>query len=288
MINRKSIFIAMGLIVLTACQNYSQTESGLRYKILNKSANKALPEKGEYLQCYYSITNSEDSIIFSNFGQTPDRILLTNPTHSKGDIMEALGMMSEGDSAMFLINADSFYFKTRMEAELPSYIQPKSDLKFLIKMDRRLTKYQKDSLVNAEKIQRWSEEIVNINKYIKKQSLEMKIDTASGIRYQFHKVMPDTAKRINDGDIVRFHFIGKLMDGTEFFNTYTYGQPQSIRMSREQFEPMGMYEMLNKMKEGEKATFILPYDLAFGAKGVEGMIAPYSTLVYEIYVLKVQ
>lgn len=284
---KNNIFILASLVLIAACQNYSQTESGLRYKILYKSPNKALPEKGEFLQCFYSITNSEDSIIYSNFGQIPDRILLQDPTHAKGDIMEAIGMMSEGDSAMFLINADSFYFKTRMENELPFYIKPHSDLKFLIKMDRRLSKFQKDSLVNVEKIKRWSEEIENINKYIKKNNLEMKVDTATGIRYQFHKVMPDTAKKIYEGCIARFHFIGKLMDGTEFFNTYTYGQPETIRINKE-LDPIGVYEMLIKMREGEKATFILPYDLAFGAAGREGIIAPFSTLVYEINVLKVQ
>jgi FKBP-type peptidyl-prolyl cis-trans isomerase len=42
------------------------------------------------------------------------------------------------------------------------------------------------------------------------------------------------------------------------------------------------------MKDGDKATFILPYDLAFGAKGVEAMIPPYSTLVYELNILNVK
>jgi FKBP-type peptidyl-prolyl cis-trans isomerase len=42
------------------------------------------------------------------------------------------------------------------------------------------------------------------------------------------------------------------------------------------------------MREGEKATFIMPYDLAYGARGVEGIVPPFSTLVYEINILKVQ
>lgn len=289
MVTKQSFLYLLVLSLLTVgCNNYSKTESGLRYKFLHRSDKKNLPVEGNYLQCYYSITNSEDSTVLSIFGQTPDRILLTKPTHAGGDIMEALSIMSEGDSAQFLISADSFYLKTRMDAELPSYIKPGSDLKFVIKMDRKLTKFQVDSLINTEKIKRWNDEIENINKYVKKNSLVVNIDTLTGLRSQFYKTMPDTATKIVDGKVVQFHFIGKLMDGTEFYNTYTQGKPQTVRVARDQFKPIGMYEMLIKMREGEKATFILPYDIAFGAKGVEGMIPPYSTLVYELNILKVE
>jgi FKBP-type peptidyl-prolyl cis-trans isomerase len=274
--------------LFSSCNKYSKTESGLRYKFLKRSEKKVLPAIGEYMQCYYSITNSEDSVIYSIFGQTPDRILLVAPTHKGGDIMEALSIMSEGDSAQFLIKADSFYLKTRMEAELPTYVKAGTDLKFIIKMDRKLTKYQVDSLVNVEKLRRWSEEIENIKNYIKKTGLVMSMDSVSGLRVQFHKTMPDTAVKVSDGRVVQFHFIGKLMDGTEFYNTYTMGKPQTVRVSKEQFQPIGMYEMLIKMRQGEKATFILPYDLAYGSKGVEGMIPPFSTLIYEINILKVE
>lgn len=273
---------------LAACNNFSKTESGLRYKFLHRSANQDLPDLGEYLQCYYSITNSEDSIIYSIFGKTPDRIMLTQPSHKGGDIMEALGMMASGDSAQFQISADSFYLITRREPSLPSYIKPGTDLKFTIKMDRRLNKFQVDSLVNMEKIARWNEEIVNINSYARKKGLVMVLDTSTGIRMQQHQKASDTAKAVTEGSVVTFHFIGKLMDGTEFYNSYTMGQPQTVKVLRTQFQPIGMYEMLTRMKATEKATFILPYDLAFGAKGVEGMIPPYSTLVYELNILKVQ
>ena len=46
--------------------------------------------------------------------------------------------------------------------------------------------------------------------------------------------------------------------------------------------------MLIKMNQGDKATFILPYDLGFGAKGAEGVIPPFATLVYKINILKVE
>lgn len=287
--NNIIIFAVILLGGLSSCNNYSKTESGLRYKFLSRSKKQSLPVIGDYLQCNYSITNSEDSIVFTNFGRTPDRILLVAPSHKGGDIMEALSIMAEGDSAQFLISADSFFQKTRLEMTMPSYIKPGTDLKFIIKMDRKLNKYQVDSLVNSEKIMRWNEEVKNILGYVKKKGLEMKLDTLTGIRVQFHsKATSDTAKAIHEYSTVKFHFIAKLFDDTEFYNSYTMGQPQIVRVMKEQFQPIGMYEMLLMMKEGEKATFILPYDLGFGAKGVEDIVPPFSTLVYEINILKVE
>lgn len=289
MLKYQHILLLAIIASLSACGKYSKTESGLRFKFLKRGEKTALPSTGDYLQCYYSITNSEDSIVFSNFNRTPDRILLVAPTHKGGDIMEALSIMAEGDSAQFLINADSFFFKTRLETSLPNYIKPGSDLKFIIKMDRKMNKFQVDSVINAEKIVRWNAEVENIVAYTKRKGLTMELDSSTGIRVQFHaKANSDTAKSIHENSIVKFHFIGKLFDDTEFYNTYTMGQPQIIRVTREQFQPIGMFDMLIKMKEGEKATFILPYDLGFGAKGVDLMIPPFSTLVYEINILKVE
>ncbi len=285
----KSIyFLTILFVILQSCNNYSKTESGLKFKILKRGTSSVLPENGQYVQCQINIANDEDSVFYSTYNKSPERILLTNATHKGGDIMDALKVMAIGDSAQFLISADSFFLKTRQEIALPNHIKTGSFLKFTIKMENFLTRSQVDSLINLEKMQRWTKEITTINEYVKKNGLETRIDSASGLRFQFHKQMPDTSAKVSEGKIVTFHFIGKLMDGTEFFNTYTMGHPQSVKIFRDQFQPIGMYEMLIKMKEGEKATFILPFDLAFGAKGVEGMIPPFSSLVYEINILKVK
>lgn len=285
---RNSLIFILVSMILFSCNKYSKTDTGLRYQFLKRSNNKTLPVVGEFLQCRYSISNSEDSVIYNNFNSSPERIMLTMPTHKNGDIMEAFAMMAEGDSAQFLINADSFFYKTRGEMSLPTYVKQGTDLKFIIKLEKRLTAYQKDSLDNVEKIARWKKEIEDIIAYSSKNGLEMKLDSSTGLRYQFHSIQGDTAKKIVENSKVKFHFIGKLFDNTEFFNSYTSGSVQVVTVNKELLQPIGMYEMLTKMKQGEKATFILPFDLGFGAKGIEGIIPPFSPLVYEVNILKVE
>ncbi len=287
---RNSFFIFILILALASCNNYNKTEHGLRYRFLSRGNTLLLPTKGQYVQFYYTVTNSDDSIIISNFGRTPVRVLIGDYTHNGGDLMEALSIMTPNDSADFLINADSFFLKTRKENVLPSYIKRGSDLKFTIKMDRYLTAIEKDSLVNTERIMRYENEIKNINNFCSRKNLAMKLDTSNGLRYHFYQQNNnDSAKKIIDGSIVTFHFTGQLLDGTEFYNSYTLGSAQTVKVLQNNLlQPPGMYNMLLKMREGEKALFVVPFDIGFGALGIDGMIPPFSTLIYEINILKVQ
>ena len=51
----------------------------------------------------------------------------------------------------------------------------------------------------------------------------------------------------------------------------------------------GLERGIKKMKEGEKAKIIIPSHSAFGEKGSStGIVPPYTTLVYEVTMLKVK
>jgi len=47
---------------------------------------------------------------------------------------------------------------------------------------------------------------------------------------------------------------------------------------------VGLEEGLKLMKKGENATFIIPWYLAFGMKGDEPLIPPYTSLIYKVIV----
>ena len=48
----------------------------------------------------------------------------------------------------------------------------------------------------------------------------------------------------------------------------------------------GWTEGVQLMKEGAKYRFVIPYDLAYGDRQA-GMITPFSTLIFEIELIKV-
>jgi FKBP-type peptidyl-prolyl cis-trans isomerase len=49
----------------------------------------------------------------------------------------------------------------------------------------------------------------------------------------------------------------------------------------------GFLQSILLMKNGEKATFIIPYSLAYGSLG-HGNIPPYATILYKVYIKKVE
>jgi FKBP-type peptidyl-prolyl cis-trans isomerase FklB len=49
----------------------------------------------------------------------------------------------------------------------------------------------------------------------------------------------------------------------------------------------GWTEALQLMSVGSKWRLFVPYDLAYGEKGASAQIGPYSTLVFEVELIKI-
>lgn len=108
------------------------------------------------------------------------------------------------------------------------------------------------------------------------------IVTASGLQYEVLKegtgVQPDAT------DKVTVHYKGTLIDGTVFDSSYDRGQPASFGLNQ---VIRGWTEGLQLMKEGAKYKLYIPYQLGYGERGAGGSIPGYSTLVFEVELIKV-
>ena len=90
------------------------------------------------------------------------------------------------------------------------------------------------------------------------------------------------------GEIVSVHYRGSLEDGTEFDNSYDRGQPIAFPLGQGMVIP-GWEEGIALMKVGEKATLIIPPELAYGEQGAGGgIIPPNATLTFEVELLGVR
>ena len=92
-------------------------------------------------------------------------------------------------------------------------------------------------------------------------------------------------------DFVVVNYRGKLIDGTVFDQTYTgVSAPTDSTAHSAGFYVIalvpGWVENLLQMKPGEKRTFVLPQQLAYGSTGM-GLIHPYSVTVWEVELVKV-
>ena len=84
--------------------------------------------------------------------------------------------------------------------------------------------------------------------------------------------------------IFRFFHPVTLTDGTVFDSSVDRGHTISFPLSG---VIKGWQEGLCRMKEGSKATLVVPSDLAYGDAGSGDAIPPGSTLKFEVELFKV-
>lgn len=107
-------------------------------------------------------------------------------------------------------------------------------------------------------------------------------ETASGLQYEV--VKSGNGKTPGPNDQVTVHYTGKLLDGTVFDSSIQSGKPATFGVS--QVIP-GWTEALQLMKEGDKFILYIPDELAYGERGAGGRIPPYSPLIFEVELIKV-
>jgi FKBP-type peptidyl-prolyl cis-trans isomerase len=108
--------------------------------------------------------------------------------------------------------------------------------------------------------------------------------TPTGLQYKV--VTEGTGKSPKATDLVKVHYRGTLLDGTEFDSSYKRNAPAEFPLDR---VIPGWTEGVQLMKEGGKSLFYIPSRLAYGERGTPGgPIGPNETLVFEIELLEVK
>lgn len=107
--------------------------------------------------------------------------------------------------------------------------------------------------------------------------------TSSGLQYKV--ITEGHGKSPKATDTVKVNYRGTTIDGTEFDSSYKRNEPISFPLNG---VIPGWTEGVQLMKEGGKIELFIPSNLAYGSQGAGGVIAPDSTLIFDIELLKVQ
>ena len=104
----------------------------------------------------------------------------------------------------------------------------------------------------------------------------------SGLQYEI--LTKGTGPVPKATDTVKANYIGSLIDGKEFDNSYKRGQPLEIPVSG---VIQGWVEALQLMPVGSKWKLFIPSDLGYGDRGAGGAIPGGAALVFTIELLEI-
>ena len=101
---------------------------------------------------------------------------------------------------------------------------------------------------------------------------------------QIETLAKGTGPTPKNGDTVKVHYTGWLLNGKKFDSSVDRGQPFEFVLGRGQVI-RGWDEGVATMHVGDKVRLTIPPDLGYGARGAGGVIPPNATLVFEVELL---
>jgi FKBP-type peptidyl-prolyl cis-trans isomerase len=280
----KSIIQLGSVFLLTSflfsCNEYKTTDKGLKYKILADSAGNNCEEGGEAL-IHFQIKNHNDSIIQSTFTQNSPIPVQIKKEIKDGGLISGLTLLSQGDSALFVISSDSIF---PADAQLPPGVFRGKDLSFTVKVLKTINKAESEAQrVKFEKefeerkkilTQQLASDTATIVKYLKDKKIKYS-KNPGGVYYTITKA--GKGPKLGKGDSMAVNYVGKFLDGKQFDagNDFPFVLGESQVIS-------GWHMAIGELSWGDKATVFIPSPYGYGIQGAGANIPPNTILVFDL------
>lgn len=287
-IKRSALMLALCagafLFIMSGCKNgmtrFKETPTGLKYKIIeDESGDVAQP--GDYMKITVR-TVVHDSVLMDTYKQGPGYqwLPLQKLSGRRFDLMEGLSLLSKGDSAEFVVPADS----VMNPINRPPFVEKGDKIHFYVKVldiaDEE--KYQSELAKTKEQQGVKDEQI--IKSYLD-STHQQATRTENGVFVVVNK--EGTGPLPQNGQEVSIMYTGKSLEGKPFDSnedsSFHHTQPLTFIVGQGRTIP-GMEEGVATLKEGADATLYIPSGLAYGPHGRPPVIMPNQVLVFHVVV----
>lgn len=291
---RSGLYFFVFCIFFASCgtprfPDFTETGNGLFYKIEGIGDGNYRARPGDYVTAQITIKSEKDSVLFDTYKMGLDgavTFILTEPEFEK-DYREGYLFLTEGDKATFITDANALFVK-KNKSEIPPGMAPSSLVRVETTVLKIMTQEEHQEEIDKEKARLEHgefEEKKVLDKYIADSSITVP-PVANGMYYirlvEGKGVTPDS------GRVALLNYKGCFLNGRCFDISFESQPFEYLLGAEEQLIP-GLAAGVKSMREGEKAKFIIPSHLAFGSNGSStGMVPPFTTVIYEVELLKVQ
>lgn len=283
---KKSILLLFAAAVaFVSCKKskypgYELSETGLYYKYYTHDEEAKAPSIGDIITMAIVLKNSTtDSVIFDSKKLPNEQQGPLQESRYKGSIEEGFAMLNEGDSASFIVNADSLYAFSKVPK--PKFLKEGDALKFEVKMIKVQSQEDFQKEMEKKMAAMAGMEDSKLKSYLASKGIKQTPDSSGLYIMVKQEGKGPVAQK---GDSVSVHYEGTFLDGTIFDSSLKRKKPIGFRVGVGAVIP-GWDIAFSKLKKGTKATLIIPSKLAYGNGG--GQLPPYATLVFDVELLEV-
>ena len=277
------------------CRTMNKTGSGVRYiPIRNGDMADGSPKTGATIVVSYEAFLEESGALIDSSYQRGEPSVYDMSELIDG-WAEAVGLMNPGDEwLVFVPSAEAFG-----DEPLGDLIPAGSDLVYRVALEGYLSSA---ALEQAALEQAASEEIATDRPapvdssggpdmaawqaYFPWDARRLGVETLeSGLSIVVLEEGDESGRTPRETDRVILHYEGRFADSSVFFDSsWSTGGPAEHVAGG--FVP-GFSEAISKMRPGDRYLIHIPSELAYGEKGVEGVVPPNADLMFQINLLDV-
>ncbi|AMR31512.1 peptidylprolyl isomerase [Mucilaginibacter sp. PAMC 26640] len=293
---KKTFYTLLALAAFAVNANAQTTQrlpNGVQCQVIKQNPGEKI-KQSDVVTFNVEQRTESDSLLFSSFKMGQAVKVQIQPSRNVGDLMDVMPLLTAGDSAIVKVPVDSI-FKGH-EDQRPAFLKAGGNIVYKVKVEKVQTIAEAIAERNAAMAKVKAQETMLAEAYVKEHKLVMKT-TPSGLRY----VITQQGKGVKplSGDSVKVNYAGRTLDGKLFDTSIkSVAAAAGVENPNRPYEPIafpvgmskvirGWDEGLLLLNEGTKATFIIPSALGYGEQGSGPGIPPFSTLVFDVELVKV-
>lgn len=266
---------------------FIQMEGGLEYKLTKKGDGDITPKLGDYMELNL-ITKVDDSVIFNTADAMegkPAPLQLAR-SNFKGDLVNVLALMHQGDEVTARISIDSMLGAGVRPAP---WMRPGEGQKMVYEVEMVTVKPAAVKAQEEKDAAEQQKEVDDklIQDYLAKESIKAQ-KTASGLYYIIErKGEGDNARQ---GQNVAVNYTGALLDGTVFDSNvdpaFGHVEPFTFPLGRGSVI-RGWDEGIGLLNKGAKGKLFIPSGLAYGSRP-NGKIPANAVLIFDVELVNIE